>query len=248
MCSLNSSFSPGLSFLNIGSGTGYFSCAAGYILQAQGINHGIELHEDLVQFAEERVQEYLQFCPVMAQDICQPKFLAGNCFRLDPSLCSYDRVYCGAACPISKVAFIVAFTKVGGFAIIPCRNRVSLHFLYSYCCFAVRYVSCCFLVVYGNYMYFHKRCFLVSLGLCAAISLFWWTHWGVVNCHFPSETLFKPLTLETHCQVVANNYVSWRSILILMSGLFRLFSQMTIFEKTELVPIERCCFQSYSYI
>ena len=93
MCSLNSSFSPGLSFLNIGSGTGYFSCAAGYILQAQGINHGIELHEDLVQFAEERVQEYLQFCPVIAQDICQPKFLAGNCFRLDPSLCSYDRVY-----------------------------------------------------------------------------------------------------------------------------------------------------------
>lgn len=153
MCSLNFSFSPGLSFLNIGSGTGYFSCAAGYILQAQGINHGIELHEDLVQFAEERVQEYLQFCPVIAQDICQPKFLAGNCFRLDPSLCSYDRVYCGAACPISKVAFIVAFTKVGGFAIIPCRNRVSLHFLYSYCCFSVRYVSCCFLVVCGNYMY-----------------------------------------------------------------------------------------------
>lgn len=116
--------SPGLSFLNIGSGTGYFSCAAGYILQAQGINHGIELHDDLVHFAEERVQEYLQFCPVIAQDICQPKFLAGNCFRLDPSLCSYDRVYCGAACPISKVAFIVAFTKVGGFAIIPCRNRL----------------------------------------------------------------------------------------------------------------------------
>lgn len=116
--------SPGMSFLNIGSGTGYFSCIAGYILQNQGINHGIELHEDLVQFARGRVEEYLQFCPAVAHDICQPKFLAGNCFRLDPSGCSYDRVYCGAACPISKVPFIVALTKIGGFAVIPCRNRL----------------------------------------------------------------------------------------------------------------------------
>ena len=180
-----------MSFLNIGSGTGYFSCAAGYILQAQGINHGIELHEDLVQFAEERVQEYLQFSPVIAQDICQPKFLAGNCFRLDPSLCSYDRVYCGAACPISKVAFIVAFTKVGGFAVIPCRNRVSLHFLYSYCSFSIACASCCFLIVYVMHVYY-KHYFLVLLGLCAPMSLFGWIHWGVVSSHFRSETLCKP--------------------------------------------------------
>lgn len=116
--------SPGLSFLNIGSGTGYFSCLAGYILQTQGINHGIELHEDLVQFAKERVEEYLQYCPAIAHDICPPKFLAGNCFRLESSSCSYDRVYCGAACPVSKVPFILALTKIGGFAIIPCRNRL----------------------------------------------------------------------------------------------------------------------------
>lgn len=113
-----------MSFLNIGSGTGYFSCLAGYILQAQGINHGIELHDDLVQFAKERVEEYLQFCSAVAHDVCLPKFLAGNCFQLDPSACSYDRVYCGAACPANKLRFILALTKIGGFAIIPCRNRV----------------------------------------------------------------------------------------------------------------------------
>lgn len=119
-------YSPslGLSFLNIGSGTGYFSCLAGYILQNHGINHGVELHEDLVRFAKGRVEEYLQFCPAIAHDICMPKFVAGNCFRLDPSGCNYDRVYCGAACPPNKVPLILALTKIGGFAIIPCRNKV----------------------------------------------------------------------------------------------------------------------------
>lgn len=119
-------FSPGLSFLNIGSGTGYFSCLAGYILQAHGVSHGIEVYEDLVQFAKERVEEYFRFCPSVAYDICPPKFIAGNCFQLDPSGCCYDRVYCGAACPPNKVPFILGLTKIGGFAVLPCRDRVWL--------------------------------------------------------------------------------------------------------------------------
>ena len=77
-----------------------------------------------MQFAKERVEEYLRLCPAVAHDICQPKFVAGNCFRLDPSGCTYDRVYCGAACPPDKVSFILALTKIGGFAIIPSRNKV----------------------------------------------------------------------------------------------------------------------------
>ena len=104
---VSSSFlSSGLSFLNVGSGTGYFSCLAGFILQAQGINHGIELHEDLVQFAKERVEEFLRFSPSVAYDICPPKFIAGNCFRLDPLGCNYDRVNCGTSCTASKAPFI----------------------------------------------------------------------------------------------------------------------------------------------
>ena len=42
---------PGLSFLNIGSGTGYLSTMAGLILGRNGINHGIELHADVVEYA-----------------------------------------------------------------------------------------------------------------------------------------------------------------------------------------------------
>ena len=79
-----------------------------------------------MQFAKDRVEEYLRFCPAVAYDICPPKFIAGNCFRLDPSGCSYDRVYCGAACPANEVSFILSLTKIGGFVVLPCRDRVRL--------------------------------------------------------------------------------------------------------------------------
>ena len=110
--------------MNIGSGTGYFSCLAGCILKPTGINHGIELHKDLVEFANERVNEFLRLSPQVAQNICLPKFLHGNCFRLDPSLCKYDRVYSGAACPPDKVSSIRAMIKVGGFAVVPSGDKV----------------------------------------------------------------------------------------------------------------------------
>lgn len=80
-----------MSFLNIGSGTGYFSCLAGYIIKHHGINHGIELHEDLLEFSKERINDFLSNGPVDAKEICPPVLLTGNCFQLDPGQLKYDR-------------------------------------------------------------------------------------------------------------------------------------------------------------
>ena len=46
--------SEGLSFLNIGAGTGFLSTVVAYITGPAGLNHGIEIHADVVAHARER--------------------------------------------------------------------------------------------------------------------------------------------------------------------------------------------------
>lgn len=82
---------PGMSFLNVGSGTGYFSMLAGYIIKKDGINHGIELHDDLVKFANQRITEFLENGPPDSKEICTPVLIAGNACRLDSDQMKYDR-------------------------------------------------------------------------------------------------------------------------------------------------------------
>ena len=118
------SYFLGMSFLNVGSGTGYFSCLCGYMIKSHGINHGVELHEDLVEFARERVDSFLTNGPSEAQDIRKPLFLSGNCFQLDPHQMKYDRLYVGGACPQSKINFFLQFLKVGGYLIAPVGTKL----------------------------------------------------------------------------------------------------------------------------
>lgn len=81
-----------MSFLNIGSGTGYFSTLAGYMIKRDGLNHGIELYTDLVKFSNEKVQQFLEHGPPDTKEICAPVIIAGNCCRLDTDQFKYDRL------------------------------------------------------------------------------------------------------------------------------------------------------------
>lgn len=47
----NLDLQPGMCFLNVGSGTGYFSTMCGLILGKTGVNHGIELYPDVTNYA-----------------------------------------------------------------------------------------------------------------------------------------------------------------------------------------------------
>ncbi|XP_043269403.1 uncharacterized protein [Venturia canescens] len=113
------SLKPGLSFLNIGSGTGYLSTIAAFILGDNGTNHGIEMHEDCFTYAQEHLEEFKRkSLDVDVFEFCEPVFTHGNFLNVIPNR-QYDRVYCGAACPEIHEKFVKQFVKIGGILVMP---------------------------------------------------------------------------------------------------------------------------------
>ncbi|GFY58383.1 protein-L-isoaspartate O-methyltransferase domain-containing protein 1 [Trichonephila inaurata madagascariensis] len=119
----------GLSFLNLGSGSGYLSTMAGLVLGPYGTNHGIELYGEIVDFAYERLDDFLKHSNAVDEyEFCEPTFMVGNCLTLDSSL-QYDRVYCGASCPAEYEPYIKNLVKVGGILIMPLNEKVCEYIL-----------------------------------------------------------------------------------------------------------------------
>jgi len=111
---------PGNSFLNIGSGTGYFSTLVGLLLGVNGINHGIELHTDVVEFAEKQVKQFIQHGKFFDwYDFCPPQFVVGNCLDIERGNNLYDRVYCGAEVADHSIDFLKRFLRIGGILVLP---------------------------------------------------------------------------------------------------------------------------------
>lgn len=69
----------GLSFLNVGSGTGYLSTMVGLILGSTGISHGVEVHPVVYDYAEMVMGEFMDRSDVVDEfDFCQPKYYNGK--------------------------------------------------------------------------------------------------------------------------------------------------------------------------
>lgn len=76
---------PGMSFLNIGSGTGYFSCLVAEVVGECGVNDGLELWPENVVHAQERCASLGKY---------HIEFNVGNVYQLDVNLgMRYDRIY-----------------------------------------------------------------------------------------------------------------------------------------------------------
>ncbi|KAK7794471.1 hypothetical protein R5R35_004695 [Gryllus longicercus] len=117
--------SPGLSFLNLGSGTGYLSTMAGLILGPYGTNHGIEIHEDVVNYAICKLEEFKKTSTALDEyEFCEPKFINGNCLNLGSDVHQYDRVYCGAACPENHENYMKNLIKIGGILVMPLNDQL----------------------------------------------------------------------------------------------------------------------------
>lgn len=115
----------GLSFLNLGSGTGYLSTMVGLILGPYGTNHGVELHEDVVTYATDKLEEFKQSSPALDEfEFSEPQFVVGNCLLLESNVRQYDRVYCGASCPQDHELYMKKLLKVGGILVMPLNDQL----------------------------------------------------------------------------------------------------------------------------
>jgi len=114
----------GLSFLNLGSGTGYLSTMIGLMIGSSGVNHGVEMFEDVVEFAEKKLGIFKTSPAYQGTNFSEPVFIVGNCLSLNTHYRQYDRVYCGAACPAEYEEYMKSLVKVGGILVMPFNEKL----------------------------------------------------------------------------------------------------------------------------
>lgn len=72
---------PGLSFLNVGSGTGYLSTLVGLILGSGGVSHGVEIFSSVVKYSTRHLYQFYENCATLDEfDFCPPKYFTGEYF------------------------------------------------------------------------------------------------------------------------------------------------------------------------
>ncbi|XP_056377871.1 protein-L-isoaspartate O-methyltransferase domain-containing protein 1 isoform X2 [Hyla sarda] len=117
---------PGLSFLNLGSGTGYLSTMVGLILGPFGINHGVELHCDVVEYAKEKLETFIKYSDSFDKfEFCEPNFVVGNCLEIASDSPQYDRIYCGAGVQKDHENYMKILLKVGGILVMPIEDQLT---------------------------------------------------------------------------------------------------------------------------
>ena len=95
------------------------------VLGSHGINHGIEIFPDVIEYAQERLQTFMKENSAIDEyEFCVPQFEKGNCLSLAPSKRRYNRVYCGAGCPESFENYMKQLLEVGGILVMPMNDQL----------------------------------------------------------------------------------------------------------------------------
>lgn len=115
----------GHSFLNVGSGTGYFSTMVGMLIGPYGVNHGIEIYPENIEFANMKLKEFKESCWYDPMEFCDPYFVQGNGLLLSPANRQYDRIYCGAAVPQEHSHLLKNLLNMDGILVMPTEHQVS---------------------------------------------------------------------------------------------------------------------------
>ncbi|XP_077581278.1 protein-L-isoaspartate O-methyltransferase domain-containing protein 1 [Stigmatopora nigra] len=117
---------PGLSFLNLGSGTGYLSTMVGLIVGPFGVNHGVELHKDVVEYARDKLDSFIRTSDSFDKfEFCEPVFVVGDFLEIATDSHQYDRIYCGAGVQKDHEYYMKELLKVGGILVLPIEDQLT---------------------------------------------------------------------------------------------------------------------------
>eukprot|EP00906_Rhabdomonas_costata_P018319 RCo026755 len=109
-----------LRILNVGSGSGYFSAVMAAAAGPGSVNHGIEVHADLVEWAK------LKTGSLPAVKACSFEFLVGSVLGLDPGPVkkAYDRIFLGAGIRPCHTELFLAMLRKNGILVAPVDSQL----------------------------------------------------------------------------------------------------------------------------
>lgn len=110
-----------LSFLNIGSGTGYLSCIVAHILGPKSLNFGVEIHKDVVEHSKIAIHNLKNLKAPEA--VPHLEIVHGNALQIScesgESMIGFDRIYIGASVDKFNLPKITKLLSPGGILVGP---------------------------------------------------------------------------------------------------------------------------------
>jgi protein-L-isoaspartate O-methyltransferase len=112
-----------MSFLNIGSGTGYLSSIVAHILGTTGMCYGIELSRQAYEHGLVSVDRWKGENDQIELPLME--FIHGNGLNIETKIGEashgFDRIYVGAAIERSKLMELASLLRFGGILVVPGR-------------------------------------------------------------------------------------------------------------------------------
>lgn len=116
-----------LSFLNVGSGTGYLTCIAATVLGPRSSHFCIEVHEDVIEHCRDAITSWKAHFPG-GQDTRQLKILHGDALEIESEkgecALGFDRIYIGAAVSKQNLPKFKRLLKPGGVLVGPVEDEL----------------------------------------------------------------------------------------------------------------------------
>jgi protein-L-isoaspartate O-methyltransferase len=110
-----------MSVLDIGSGCGHFTALAGFLCGKEGLCHGLEIRNEIIEFARGNLKNFEKEKGVQLPNV---SFVLRNCFVPDLDENTYDRIHVGASCPEELLPDLYRLLKPNGIIVTPVGSQL----------------------------------------------------------------------------------------------------------------------------